>query len=780
MTKKLFIKLSMLLFVLGMSTNVAWGGAIIGTPADWYYVNFTTRVSTPACGSNPNPGEVKLNYTDNQGEPDNPWITGAKPANPYEDKAECADGEATNAWEWGIRDAIWDIKNSNVKYTTKSSNVPQQYESTVYVNGYDAGWNWYNTYYKAEATEEEQIEMFEHFPFYAYFPDVIGYWNGGFESGALAAENGDALGIYNETRDVLDSIYKSPAEYRYVLNGPRNQYLTEGRAAGYNWYTSGHYLNNPAISKPVNPYNENEQSTLYCQWQSGWNEGLTDAQNGEERSTYPAWYYVDNDPTKGFVEGQKYNEGHDAGWDWYMALYGPTAWGASASLNGYAMIHMAGMDLEAMSAYAYFEAKVRENDGWYFTGWSYTEGESDLGGHVDTDTEEDKGYLFKIFPSDIQGFNNKSQAYAYATFKPVMVANYKVNGLINGTGNSTTIIFDVVGQRVSTEDFTVSIVHATDGDGDGNWSAVITSCADNKVTVTVTYNGSANGEFRGNVTLDSKSGCSQLTAPVFARVGGSGDVEATLYDGKVPATPAVTGTIEEVIEAAKNTNKIVVLNKNRATTLTVNANVTIDLNGYTLEQALTINGGNVTLAYSKYGGGGNAITVNGGNLILNGGEFTSLTITSGIVEQNGATFSDASSNSGTLTTTEGVFNGGLTSAGALTVNGGSFKGTNAITINGGTANINRGTIDGTSVGLKVTDGIVNVQKLAAIKGVTKSVSQEGGTVNIECGKFIGGLQGELNFVPVGRNGKQLRDTSCRYTDPIRLPDRICLSGRGNG
>jgi len=248
---------------------------------------------------------------------------------------------------------------------------------------------------------------------------------------------------------------------------------------------------NPWITgtKPVNPYDEELEWGDYDSWRDGWNVGVDDATAGKARNDYPDYYYVDNDPTKGFIENNKRPEGHDAAWDWYTAGHAlntasPTAWGASANLNGYALFHMEGVDsvLNGMfSSYAYFEAKVKENDGWYFTGWSFTEGESDLGGAVDTDTEEDKGKLFKIFPAEDPGWANKSQEYVYATFKPVMVANYTVNGTIdvtlgNGNSGNNTVIFDVQGDRVSADDFTASVASAaTDGyTGHGSCTAKIT------------------------------------------------------------------------------------------------------------------------------------------------------------------------------------------------------------------------------------------------------------------------------------------------------------------
>lgn len=555
-----------------MSVNAAWGAGItVGEPTDWYYVNFETRVSTPACGSNP--GQVKLNYTDNRGDQDNPWIIGAKPANPY------------------------DEENEN--------------------------------------------------------------WN-------------------------------------------------------------------------------------YRQWSEeyGFSDGMNDAKNGLTEKNYRAYY---DDP--GWTNAAK--EGYDAGWDWWKTGYYlntltgetendyQTAWDASANLNGYAMIHVPDVDLEDISSYAYFEAKAKENDGWYFVGWSYTEGESDLGGAVDTDTPEDKGKLFKIYPSDLQGWSNKSKVYAYATFKPVMVSNYKVNGLINGTGNSTTIVFDAVGERVGTTDFTVSA-------DDANFSAVITSCVDKKVTVTVTYSGSATGEFRGNVTLASKSGCSQLTAAVYARVGVTSEKEASLYNNKVLVENLVeSGDLATLIGKATAT-QIVALTNNYAT-LNVNRDVTIFTNGYRIA-SLNVTDGTVTMVYDKYDGGADAVSVTGGKLILNGGMYGTLTIgANGEVEQNGATFTGAATNNGVLTTNEGVFDAGLTSSNILTINNGTFKGTTALIVSGGTADINRGTIEGTTNGLQVTGGTAAIKKLAAIKGGTNSILADGGTVNVECGKFDGLLSSVSTF-----------------------------------
>lgn len=580
--KKLFIKFSMMLFVLGMSTNTMLGagiGDIIGgidpeNPATWFYVNLTAKPSTPACGTDP--GRVWLRSVAPTGKEENPYadsnpyVLPAKPTNPYADK--------------GTED--WDYRQWSEEY--------------------------------------------------------------------------------------------------------------------------------------------------------GFSAGMNDAKNGLSEKSYPSYY---DDP--GWTKAAK--EGYDAGWDWYKSGHylnetNPIGFAASASLKGYTVVYAPGLEdmdvfVNVFSSYASFYGKAQENDGWYFAGWSFTEGDTDLG------VGDENGVLFRVLPSAKAGEDNIRDEYVYATFKPVMVSDYKVNGLINkSVSNTTTVVFDAVGQSVSTSDFTVAVPEA-------NFSAAITSCENNKVTVTVTYNGSADGEFRGNVTLASKSGCSQLTAPVYARVGAEATNEATLYDGKTSTEQS--GTLLNMIAAANNTDKIVVLNKNYTENLTINANVTLNFNGYTV-QDLTVAGGEVTIAYDKYGSNGEAVSVTGGKLILNGGEFASLNVSTGAtVEQNGATITGAATNNGTLVTTEGRFEGGLTSAGTLTVDGGAFEGTTAITVNGGTAILNKAAVSGATTGILVEGGETTISsKLVSVYGGTNAIKQQtSGSIVLQNGKFDGAtpLEGTINL-----------------------------------
>jgi hypothetical protein len=499
---------------------------------------------------------------------------------------------------------------------------------------------------------------------------------------------------------------------------------------------------NPYVlpAKPANPYEEyGTDDWRYRQWSEeyGFTEGMNDAKNGLEKSYRDYWEeWTDNYAVKA---------GYDAGWDWYNSGHylnpeNPVGFAATVSLKGYTVVYAPGFEDmnvfgNVFSAYASFYGKTQENDGWYFAGWSYTEGDTDLG------VGDENGVLFRVLPAATAGETNIRNENVYATFQPVRVSDYKVNGLINkSVSNTTTIVFDAVGERVSTSDFTVSVPEA-------NFTAAITSCEANKVTVTVTYSGSANGEFRGNVTLASKSGCSQLTAPVYARVGADATNEATLYDGKTPT--ATSGTLEAMIAAANGTDKIVVLNKNYESNLSVNANVTLNFNGYTV-QDLTVAGGEVTIAYDKYGSNGEAVFVTGGKLILNGGEFSSLQISNGAtVEQNGATITGAATNNGTLVAAEGRSEGGLTSAGTLTVNGGAFEGTTAVTVSGGTAIFNKAAISGTTTGILVSGGETTISsKLVSVYGGTNAIKQQtSGSIVLQNGKFDGAtpLAGTINL-----------------------------------
>ena len=483
-------------------------------------------------------------------------------------------------------------------------------------------------------------------------------------------------------------------------------------------------------SKPANPYTSDD--TRNSGWQDGFTYGAEDAKQGKTKA-YREWFY----------EYQK--AGYDAGYEWVnsgqlLNETNPTLEASQVALNGYTQMRMEGVeDILGMSSYAYFYATAKENDGWYFAGWSYTNGAYDLGGNVNEEQ------LFKILPGTKTGFANKSTQNIYATFLPIQVVDYTVSGLMNVgiAANATaaaTIVFNVKGERVSKEDFTASVSEA-------NFSANITSCVNNQVTITVTYTNPSSdvqqGEFRGNVVLASKSGCSQLTAPVYVRVSEAASTEATLYDGK---TEKQSGTIADLIAAIGTLeNPIISLNKNYTSTLATTAIFTLDLNGYDLS-GLAVNGGELTVAYSKYGGNINStVKVEDGKLILNGATLVDgVTVTSGaILEQNGATINAASiaiENNGTTIINEGVIEGtstaGVKSTGALTINGGLVKGKYAWWVANGRAEVKKGTLNGSYFGI-YSDASTTTEKLATIYGGANAVYVANGTTTLNNGKFDG-------------------------------------------
>ena len=412
---------------------------------------------------------------------------------------------------------------------------------------------------------------------------------------------------------------------------------------------------------------------------------------------------------------------------------GYTEFKNQVALTSFALVYMPGVETEfagiPLSSYAYFKGEVQINPGWYFAGWSYTDGAMDLG----------KDGNFKLLPSNTPGVGNKTTNNVYATFKPVLVSGYKVNGLINGTNGITTIEYTVSGEDIDYEDFTVSV----EGENFSVANLTESDCAGDKVIVTVTYSGAIVGEYSGKVTLTSKSGKSKLTALVYARVSEVADTEATLYDGK---TAKQSGAITDLIAAVGTLeNPIISLNKNYTSTLATTATFTLDLNGYDLS-GLAVNGGELTVAYSKYGGNINStVAVNAGKLILNGATLVyGVTVASGAtLEQNGATINAtniAIENNGTTIINEGVMNGtntaGVKSSGTLTINGGVIKGNYALWVAGGTADVKKGTLTGSSYGI-YSEAATTTEKLATIYGGTNAIYVANGTTTLNNGKFDG-------------------------------------------
>ena len=641
--KKQFLKLVMVLFGLFAGVNTVWGQDLgdvdLSDPSSWFYVNLEAKVSTSACAPDSIPGQVNLNYTNTQRQPDNPWVTDAKPVNPHKTPSE--------------------------------------------------------------------IEQ-----------DLNGKWQDGFYAGSAAAEDpGNAeMPVYPTEEDVEE------------WSEDQIEAASAGYAAGWNWVKAGKDYEN----YPQSPYTL--QADLKNRWDEGFTNGLNAAKNGEQKQI-PSTDGLDPD------QAQALTGGYNTAYDWYKAgrylnTASPTAWGASANLNGYALFHMEGVDsvMNMLSSYAYFEAKVKENNGWYFTGWSFTEGESDLGGAVDMDTPEDKGKLFKIYPADDPGWSNKSQEYVYATFQPVMVANYSVNGTIDvtpgaGNGGNNTVAFDVQGDRVSANDFTAKVASATTGGYSGHGTCTASHALVNgQIVVTVTYTASdaTSGIYRANVTLASKSGCSSLTAPMYVRVANTSDKEASLYNGKAePANFAEAGDLNTLIGKA-TAEQTVALNKDYASAVSISKDVTFDLNGYNLNNNLVVSGGNVVLAFNKLGGKiTNTVTVqSGATLTLDGGTIVVENMTAIDVKSGGALIQKGA-------------NIRATSTGANDVVGVIASGT--VTLKDGNIDVQASGKDATAVQVGATGkliadgGVVNAS--AAVNACGVNVTGTAGEATINGGAF---------------------------------------------
>ena len=403
-----------------------------------------------------------------------------------------------------------------------------------------------------------------------------------------------------------------------------------------------------------------------------------------------------------------------------------------------------------------FSTYAKADDGSYFVGWSDFNGGTEKAQRVD--------YNCGYEPSAKRGISNALEYAIYATFEPIRIGAYTIEGQNTTTSEgevSLKITVNLEGDEINKSDFSGGtsaspfVITATDGTsnvwkkkapmgsfvfGASNTTAILT-------VICSVPNTSENKIFTATATLTTKAGVS-VDIPLNVRKVVAAPGNAVLYDGK---TQMKSGTVAEML--AENTsayaNPIIKLSGDYSDAVAINKNITFDLNGYKLSNTLTVSGGNVTIAYSAFGGSANALNVTGGKAILNGGTFGTLTIgANATVEQNGATITDAATNNGTLTTTNGEFQAGLTSTKTLIVNGGTFNGATAIQVTGGTASIKRGTISGTQYGVLTNGGSATIEKLAVISGGTKALNNVNGTLTVNSGKFADPSKfadGEITF-----------------------------------
>ena len=426
-----------------------------------------------------------------------------------------------------------------------------------------------------------------------------------------------------------------------------------------------------------------------------------------------------------------------------------------------------------MTSFVYFKAEGLPANGSYLSDWTFTNSRIT---RLDTLGSAPVGTYFKVLPDTADNAVYPSadvntlaaNVYAnpsniYAVFRRYLLSNPQAtNGQLDAVAGQTATLnvsVDVEGDssqlKADYADFLFPATTFSDP-AEGSWTLAHAATPTEEISATkrryhfeVTFTAKSGiivGTHRATLTIAMQgAGASSLDISLSVNALNPSRPEAFLIQG----TDTLKTTLNDAIDAINTgiyTTPKLQLNKPCANLTFVNKNFTLDLNGNTAGD-ITISGGDVTIAYSKFGGTAGALSVSSGNLTLNGGLFTSMTIgSSATVAQNGATIVGIVTNHGLLTTTEGTINGGLTSDGTLILNGGSFNGATAITISGGTAALNRGTISGTAYGVQTTGGATTIAKLAVITGGTNSVFGNGGSITVNCGKFGAPLTGSLTFV----------------------------------
>lgn len=412
------------------------------------------------------------------------------------------------------------------------------------------------------------------------------------------------------------------------------------------------------------------------------------------------------------------------------------------SKEGWSDIYLAS---SLISATVDFKVYAKANAGSYFTGWSFTDGYTDLG--VGSGTYA----AIKVNPSPKKGNANILDYTVYAAFEQVKLKSYEVTGPntmnpANPTCTQTVTFraetpgFRALNSADDVKHFKKPVITPKAGTA-GTWTPSITEWntsnislygeyAEIRVPVTFTAPNSDPAEYGAELVLETYAGV-KMIVHLSARTTG-GAYQAIRYNkSKVQQETGDFATLLTNAEA----DDIIKLNSNYSSAVSINKNITLDLNGYTLSNTLTVSGGNVTIAYSPYGGSATSLIVTGGKAILNGGTFGTLTIgANATVEQNGATITGAATNNGKLITTNGEFQAVLTSTKTLIVKGGTFNGTIAINVTGGTASIKRGTINGTTYGVQ-SAATTTIEKLATITGGTKALKRTAGTLTVNNGKF---------------------------------------------
>lgn len=441
-----------------------------------------------------------------------------------------------------------------------------------------------------------------------------------------------------------------------------------------------------------------------------------------------------------------------------------------------------------MTPFCYYKADAVGNNGSYFSHWTFNDPKITRQDTAMDKTAPNSAY-FKVIPNstdvgtvtidgetiipDINGAYISSTTNPnniYAVFKKYLLSNPTAsskNVLQQKDATETLDVYvDVEGDmsqmKADYADFATPSF--SDADAYSIWECdfasptayEVISANKRRYHFVVTYTaleGITEGKHSAKLTISmAGAGASSLniSVSVMARPASANDASVKIGD----AEPTEYETLSTAVSAANAASGDITLTllRNVSSAIELTNSMTLDMNGYTLNNTLTVNGSGktVTLAYNKLGGEiSDVVSVMAGTLVLNGSNLASLSVSAGaIVEQNGATIAGTVSNAGSFTTIEGVVKGGLRStAGTLTINGGTFYGTNAVEVTGSTtANINKGTLNGVSCGLLVSGGTANVKKLVVINSEgLYSAKCTAGTMNVESGKFNKPLDGSINF-----------------------------------
>lgn len=352
----------------------------------------------------------------------------------------------------------------------------------------------------------------------------------------------------------------------------------------------------------------------------------------------------------------------------------------------------------------------------------------------------------------------------YAVFNKYLLSNPQAeNGHMNANESSATfkVSVDVEGDasqlKANYADFDFPASDFVDN-AEGTWSWAHDSenpieqinATKTRYNFTITFAPKTTSVGRKNATLTIRmahadaSKASTLNIPLSVDVRPAATADATLYDGKTPTE--TSGTLSDMIAAAHNTDKIVVLNRDYADALVLNnKNVTIDLNGYDITNTLTVSGGDVTIAYSKFGGQVSSVVVASGKLTLNGGTIetsgennvVAVTVMPGAtLVQNGAKIIAEASQKGAV----GIYN-----LGTVTINEGSIyaeSGYNtAVAVNaenGSTTYINGGSLSALAKEENGTEDMMEGMSPEAISTWTNAYA-----VNVAAGSTVEVNGGDL-------------------------------------